>query len=98
MRQQRSRSGTQRAGVRGFTLMELVVATVVLSVIAMAAVPMLQLPISSYMQNALRADLQADANTTIGKLRSDLAQAVPNTIRVQAVGARWYVEYLEWRA
>jgi len=83
---------------RGFTLVELVVSITLLAILATAAVPMLRLPMSAYMDAALRSDLRSEMDTAAAKLRDDLAQAMPNSVRVQQVGGRWYLEYLQVRA
>ena len=88
----------RRSRCRGFTLVELVVSITLLAILATAAVPMLRLPMSAYMDAALRSELRSEMDTAAAKLRDDLAQAMPNSVRVRQVGARWYLEYLEVRA
>jgi MSHA biogenesis protein MshO len=96
MRQRRSECAPVRA--RGFTLVEMVVAITLLGILAAAAVPMLRSPMVSYAQTALRADLGAQMEAATIKLRSDLAQAMPHSVRTRQAGARWYLEYMELRA
>lgn len=88
----------RRFRCRGFTLVELVVSITLLAILATAAVPMLRLPMAAYMDAALRSDLRSEMDTTAAKLRDDLSQAMPNSVRVRRVGVRWYLEYLQVRA
>lgn len=81
---------------RGFTLVELVVAITLLGILAMVTVPLLQLPMSAYVEATRRATTASDIDATATKLRTDLATALPNSIRIDATG-RW-LEYLEVRA
>jgi MSHA biogenesis protein MshO len=88
-----------RSRCLGFTLVELVVSITLLAILATAAVPMLRLPMSAYMDAALRSDLRSEMDTAAAKLRDDLAQAMPNSVRVwPPVGVPRYLEYLEVRA
>ena len=80
----------------GFTLVELVVAITLLGILAMVTVPLLQLPMSAYVEATRRATTASDMDATATKLRADLATALPNSIRIDPTG-RW-LEYLEVRA
>jgi MSHA biogenesis protein MshO len=82
----------------GFTLVEMVVAMTLLSVLALAAVPMLRLPMTAYMDVQRRADAAQTLDAVHAKLTSDLAGALPGSVRARQAGARWFVEYLEVRA
>ena len=86
----------QRA--RGFTLVEMVVAITLLGILAMVMVPLLQLPMSAHLSAARRAALASELDVSVARLRADLAQALPNSVRVRQVGARHFVAYLEVRA
>ena len=83
---------------RGFTLVEMVVAIVLLGILSMVMVPLLQLPMSAHLSATRRAALANELDVTVARLRADLAQALPNSVRVRQVGARHFVEYLEVRA
>ena len=85
-------------GQRGFTLVEMVVAIVLLGILSMVMVPLLQLPMSAHLSATRRAALANELDVTMSRLRADLAQALPNSVRVRQVGARHFVEYLEVRA
>lgn len=83
---------------RGFTLVEMVVAIILLGILSMVMVPLLQLPMSAHLSATRRAALASELDVTVSRLRADLAQALPNSVRVRQVGARHYLEYLEVRA
>jgi MSHA biogenesis protein MshO len=82
----------------GFTLVELIVSIVLIGILAVAAVPMLQLPMTAYLDASRRADLSSELDVAVSKLRDDLEQALPNSVRVRQVGTRYYLEYLQVRA
>lgn len=81
---------------RGFTLVELVVAITLLGILAMVTVPLLQLPMSAYIDATQRSTTASEIDATAAKLRADLATALPNSIRIDA--SRRTLEYLEVRA
>jgi MSHA biogenesis protein MshO len=83
---------------RGFTLVEMIVSITLIGILAMVMVPMLQLPMASYQDAARRADTTADLDLAVGKLRADLAQALPGSLRSRQVGNRWMLEFLTVRA
>ncbi len=76
----------------------MVVAITLLGILAMVMVPLLQLPMSAHLSAARRAALASELDVSVSRLRADLAQALPNSVRVRQVGARQFVEYLEVRA
>jgi MSHA biogenesis protein MshO len=82
----------------GFTLVELIVSIMLLGLLAVAVVPMLQLPMRAYLDATRRAELSAELDVSASKLRDDLAQALPNSMRVRQVGSNWYLEYLQVRS
>jgi MSHA biogenesis protein MshO len=94
----RTGSDPMRRRVRGFTLVEMVVAITLIGILAVVTVPLLQLPMSAHLDTARRAALTAELDASVARLRDDLAWALPNSVRVRQVGARWYLEYLEVRA
>lgn len=85
-----------RLAQTGFTLVELVVAITLLGILAMVSVPLLQLPMSAYLDATRRADTASEIDATTARLRADLAQALPNSIRIDPT--RRFLEYLEVRA
>ena len=87
-----------RGRQRGFTLVEMVVAITLIGILSMVMVPLLQQPMSAHLSAARRAALASELDVSVARLRADLAQALPNSVRVRQVGARHFVEYLEVRA
>jgi MSHA biogenesis protein MshO len=82
----------------GFTLIELIVSMVLISLLALVAAPMLRLPLSAWLDASRRAELTNAADTVHSKLADDLRRALPNSVRVRQVGARVLLETLEVRA
>lgn len=82
----------------GFTLVELIISITLVGILAVVAVPMLRTPMAAYKDATRRADLTAQLDASVAKMRDDLAQALPNSIRVRQVGTRWFLEYLQVRA
>lgn len=82
----------------GFTLVELIISITLVGILAVVAVPMLRTPMAAYKDASRRADLTAELDASVAKMRDDLAQALPNSIRIRPVGARWFLEYLQVRA
>lgn len=88
---------TRPAAQRGFSLIEMIVAITVLGILSAAAAVFLRGPIASYFDTERRTDL-ADAGTlALAKLRQDIANAVPNGVRVATAGGRTYIELLPMR-
>lgn len=83
---------------QGFTLVEMVVAMTLLALVAMAALPLLQMPISAYMDLQRRTDALQSVDAVHHTLEADLAQALPGSVRVRQTGNHWWLEYLEVRA
>lgn len=82
---------------RGFTLVEMIVAITVASVIGVLIAVFTTTPIQSSIEIARRADLTDLADATLRRMQRDLQRALPNSIRVTTVGATTFVEYLEVR-
>lgn len=79
-------------------MIEMIVSLVVLGILAVVTIPMLQMPVTAYLDTQRRVELQAQMDLVRNKLAEDLRMAVPNSIRVTSVGTTWYLEYLEMRA
>ena len=82
----------------GFTLMEMIISLTVLGLLSVVMLPMLSMPMTSYMEAQKRVDLQAQLDLVRAKLSDDLQYALPTSLRVQKVGTVCYLEYLEVRA
>ena len=91
----------QRCNVRcarGFTLVELIISLVLISLLALVAAPLLRLPMIGWMDASRRASLSSGIDLAHSKLAEDLRRALPNSVRVRQVGPRYLIEYLEVRA
>lgn len=80
---------------RGFTLVEMIIAITLLGILATVAVPLLQMPMTAYAESSARARVTADMDWVQTKLGSDLATALPNSLRVRQVGTRYFIEFLQ---
>ncbi|MES2090083.1 MAG: hypothetical protein V4532_08920 [Pseudomonadota bacterium] len=76
----------------------MIISLTLIGILATAAVPMLRMPITAYMESSARAKLAADLDRVNSKLTLDFALALPNSVRVKQVGANYLIEYLEVRA
>ncbi len=83
---------------RGFTLVEMVVAITLIGILAMVATPMLQLPMSAYIDSVRRANANAELNVALSKMGDDLAQALPGSVRATTSGGVDYLEFVHVRA
>lgn len=96
MRQTASNVSFQLA--RGFTLVEMIVSITLLSLMAMAAVPMLRMPVGAYLEAQARVEVSRELDTVQTRLTADLARALPNSVRLRTLGARQFLEFLDVRA
>ncbi|MES2886442.1 MAG: type II secretion system protein [Pseudomonadota bacterium] len=87
----------RRHGV-GFTLVELTVSIALIGLLAMAAVPLLRVPLEGWMDATRRSTLTTELDLVHTKLRDDMARALPGSVRVRTVGGRQLLEFLEVRA
>ncbi len=82
---------------RGFSLIEMIVAITVLGILSAAAAVFLRGPIASYFDSERRADLADAGALALAKLRLEIANAVPYSVRVATLGGRTYIEWLPLR-
>ncbi len=66
----------------GFTLVELIVVIVITGILSTFLVQFILLPIQSYSDVARRTRLVDIANTVIEKIRLDVREALPNSLRI----------------
>lgn len=86
--------------LHGFTLIELIVAMVIIGILAAAAAVFLRVPIAGYYDVARRAALTDIADLAVRRFSRDLQTALPNSVRVAGPcggGGLCYVEFLEVR-
>lgn len=82
---------------RAFTLVELVVAIAIASVIGAVIATYLTVPLRASADVARRAALTDEADTALRRLDRDLSRALPNSVRVATLGPIVLVEYLDVR-
>ncbi|MGO9444376.1 MAG: type II secretion system protein [Thiobacillaceae bacterium] len=82
----------------GFSLIELVVAIIVLSILSASAAIILRGPITSYFDVERRSGLSDAGELSMAKLTLELSGAVPNSVRVTTVGPNVYIEFLPIRS
>ncbi|MCP5325402.1 MAG: prepilin-type N-terminal cleavage/methylation domain-containing protein [Oceanospirillaceae bacterium] len=72
--------------MRGFTLIEILIVIVVLSVLAVGSVKFISFSAEGYVATARRASLGATGSITAEKLNRALRNALPNSVRVNSAG------------
>ena len=82
------------AAAAGFTLVELIVAIVLAAIVASFIVLFLDAPVQDYFAQTRRSDLVDSANRIAYAVRADMDTALPNSLRIRAVGARKALELL----
>lgn len=88
-------------GMRGFTLVELIVAMVLTGILAAAAAVFLRVPIAGYFDLARRAALTDIADLAVRRFSRDVQTALPNSVRVSGACTgltTCFLEYLEVRS
>jgi MSHA biogenesis protein MshO len=79
----------------GWTLVEAIVVVVLSGVVAAVVATFIRAPVLGYVDAARRAELTDAADTALRRITRDLRAALPNSVRVKAVGSVVYLEYLE---
>lgn len=82
---------------RGFTLIEAIVAMVLLGIAGSLVGMFIRIPIEGYFDTERRARLTDTADTALRRMARDLRLALPNSIRITAVGNVRYLEFLQTR-
>jgi MSHA biogenesis protein MshO len=80
--------------LRGFTLVELTVAIVLLGIVALMVTNFATGAMQSYIDAERRAELVDTTETALRRLQRDLRQSLPNSVRVTSSGAVVYLEFL----
>lgn len=82
----------------GFTLIEMVIVITLLGILAASSAVVLRGPIASYFDTVRRTDLAQSGEMAWSKLRQEVAQAVPNSVRTANAGGRFWLEFLPTRS
>jgi MSHA biogenesis protein MshO len=69
----------------GFTLIELVVVVVVVSILAAMSTQLITFPVISYLNLKRRTTLVDTADMTLRRMQRDIRRALPNSIRITSV-------------
>jgi MSHA biogenesis protein MshO len=92
-----ARVGASRRRVRGFTLIEMVAALVIVAILSAFMAVFLQAPLQTYFDVTGRAQLADASNLAIQRMSLDLSTALPNSVRITQIGGVVYLEYLQVR-
>lgn len=85
---------SQRDCGRGFTLVEAVVVIAIAGIIAAMLAVFIRAPVEAYVDTTRRARLTELADTALRRMARDLQAALPNSVRITAVGASTYLEFI----
>jgi MSHA biogenesis protein MshO len=83
-----------RRPARGFTLVELTVAIVLLGIVALMVTNFATGAMQSYFDAERRAQLVDTTETALRRLQRDLRLSLPNSVRVTGSGTTTYLEFL----
>lgn len=81
----------------GFTLVEAIVAMVVMGIAAALVGMFIRFPIESYFDTERRGRLTDRADTALRRMARDLRLALPNSVRVMTSGGAHYIEFMQTR-
>lgn len=83
---------------RGFTLIEMVIVIAITAIVGSMVAVFLRTPVDSYVAQDRRARLADAADTALRRMQRDIRLALPNSVRVTAVGGVSYLEFLGTRS
>ncbi|MFZ5511950.1 MAG: prepilin-type N-terminal cleavage/methylation domain-containing protein [Pseudomonadota bacterium] len=78
----------------GFTLVEMIVVIAIAGIIAAMVAVFIRSPVQGYIDTARRAQLTEAADTALRRLARDVRAALPNSVRVGAVGGNTFLEFI----
>jgi MSHA biogenesis protein MshO len=78
----------------GFTLIEMIVVIVITGIIGGIVATFLRLPVQGYTDSARRAEMTDIADTALRRISRDLRLALPNSVRITAVGGSTFLEFI----
>lgn len=76
-----TKSSASRRHVRGFTLVEIIIAIVLLGIVSSVVAVYIVSPIKAYFSTANRAQLTDTADGAMRRISRDVASALPNSLR-----------------
>jgi MSHA biogenesis protein MshO len=79
---------------RGFTIVEMVIVIVIAGIVAGMAAKFISMPVNAYFDTERRARLTEAADTALRRISRDLRTALPNSVRVVALGGTTYLEFI----
>ena len=88
--------GVSRAGMSGFTLVELVVVIVLMSLVSLAGVEMIRYSTDGYQKMSSRQALGSASRIAVERISRELRSALPNSVRVNGGGS--CLEFIPIRA
>ena len=78
----------------GFTLVELVVVITIISILAAAVTLFFRNPIQSFIDSENRSNLTDRADSALRRMSRDIANALPNSVRVATNGNDQFIEFV----
>lgn len=79
---------------RGFTLVEIIVAMVLTTIIAGTLVLFIRRPVTSYLDSAGRAEMTDVADLALRRMAREIRASLPNSTRVNNVGGVVFLEFI----
>lgn len=80
--------------IKGFTLIELVITMLLVGILSTSIAVFISRPILAQSQVAIRAELVNSAEFALRRIRRDIQNAVPNSVRVKTSGTQNAIEFL----
>lgn len=78
----------------GFTLVEMVIVIAVTGIVAAMVAVFIRAPVTAYFDTERRVRLTDAADGALRRIARDLRTALPNSVRVTAVGATTFIEFI----
>lgn len=79
---------------RGFTLVEMIVVIVITGILGGMIAMFISGPVQGYVDSARRAEMTDIADTALRRITRDVRMALPNSVRITAAGAAYYLEFI----
>jgi MSHA biogenesis protein MshO len=88
------KKSAQRGSSGGFTLIEMIVVMTITGILVAIVAVFIRRPMEGVIDSTRRAALADAADTAARRIRRDLQQALPNSVRVQTTGGVSYIEFI----